>query len=223
MPALKPFVRTNRHSVGAQPGNVSTPHGRSSLATNVVTADSPEHESDNDDRSTNVNGLKSTARNSGSSQSQSRGSGLSTSQSMVNLRSPAFASSSTGSNVSTPVSRMRNRARDSYSGSPSMDAPGTPYSAHYSPSTPSQLSRSTIVPFDRESSRHDAEEAIRNSATKGSQTVKQTPEREEKENPPSWRRGLLNFTRFSSSESVSQVNRSEKRKAIVRKPKLMER
>lgn len=227
MPPLKSFARTdfrgpatpNRsHNDGSRS---SAPHGRSMLSSNVVTVDdtgSPMVSS------SSMRHLPSMLEESSSLEgtpvkAKSRNVGMSASKSIPNLRlisdTPPSVSTSASTGIHTPLNQIRSRSRQSLAGTPLRDSGhSTPY---YSPATPSQFSRSTILPFDRESNRHDAEEAVRLSAKKTSPKMMN-----QSTNPPvdgGWTRGLLKFGR-KDSEDVVATRTIVKRRGIVRKAKL---
>ena len=231
MPPLKPIARTdfrgpatpNRSSTDGS--RSSAPHGRSALSTNVVTVDgtgSPMVSSSSSRHLPTM--LEQPSSHEGTPvKAKSRNFGISSSKSIPNIRlhadtpSPSLVSTSTSTDVHTPINQIRTRSRQSLAGTALRE--NGHYTPYYSPSTPSQFSRSTILPFDRESNRHDAEEAIRQSAKKPS-----PDEIDRKAAPPveaGWKRGLLSFGRKSSEDVVSRTN--VKRKGIVRKAKLTDR
>jgi len=233
MPPLKAFSRTDfpkKPSTPARSSNdgqrSSAPHGRSSLSTNVVTVDgtgSPMITSSSMRHLPQVLESASSAESTPIKEHGVQARGMSTSKSIPNLRYTAnfptssSISTSTSSGMQTPVHQMRTRSRQSLAGTPLPDDGRlTPF---YSPSTPSQFSRSTILPFDRQSSRHDAEEAVRESAKKPvtrSDSMDSTPA------STSWRRNLFAFGR-KDSDDVFVTKSTLKRKGIVRKAKLTDR
>jgi hypothetical protein len=231
MPPLKAFSRTDFPKKPSTPvrssndgSRSSAPHGRSSLSTNVVDGTGSPMIT-----SSSMRHLPQVLESSGSAEitpikeKGAHARGISTSKSIPNLRYTASmptsmsVSSSTSSGVQTPVHQMRTRARQSLAGTPLPDDGRiTPF---YSPSTPSQISRSTILPFDQQSSRHDAEEAIRESAKKPatrSDSIESTP------NATGWRKNLFAFGR-KDSDDVFVTKSTLKRKGIVRKAKLTDR
>jgi len=227
MPPLKAFARTDLRTPNKSQNDgprSSAPHGRSSLSTNVVTVDDTGSPMVSSSSSRHLpNRLEQPySHESTPVKAMPRSFGMSTSKSIPNMRHlaerPTSMSTSTSTEIHTPVNQIRTRSRQSLAGTPLHDHGHlTPY---YSPSTPSQFSRSTILPFDRESNRHDAEEAIRESAKKPSPKQVQ-----DVGTPPvegGWKRGLLNFGRKSSEDAFSS-RASVKRKGIVRKAKLSDR
>jgi hypothetical protein len=233
MPPLKAFSRTDfpkKPSTPVRSSNdgirSSAPHGRSSLSTNVVTVDgtgSPIITSSSMRHFPQVLESASSAESTPIKENGTHPRGMSTSKSIPNLRytatmpSAMSVSSSTSSGIQTPAHQMRTRSRHSLAGTPLVeDGRNTPF---YSPSTPSQFSRSTILPFDRQSSRHDAEEALRDSVKKPimrSDSTDSTPA------PTGWRRNLFGFGR-KDSDDVFVTKSTLKRKGIVRKAKLTDR
>ncbi|KAG7562739.1 hypothetical protein FFLO_01800 [Filobasidium floriforme] len=227
MPPLKAFARTDLRTPNKSQNDgsrSSAPHGRSSLSTNVVTVDDTGSPMVSSSSSRHLpNRLEQpSSHESTPVKAMPRSFGMSTSKSIPNMRHlaerPTSMSTSTSTEIHTPINQIRTRSRQSLAGTPLHDHGHlTPY---YSPSTPSQFSRSTILPFDRESNRHDAEEAIRESAKKPSPKQVQ-----DVGTPPvegGWKRGLLNFGRKSSEDAFSS-RASVKRKGIVRKAKLSDR
>jgi hypothetical protein len=209
MPPLKAFARPNRSALGGvstqQDTGSSTPRSRSSLSTNVITASSTGLPMISSSSSMRNVSSQIDHENDTPVKPRSRGLGLSSSKSIPNLHASAEPTNMEG--MVTPVSRLRSRPRHSLAGTPLQPNSNLHdgFSPYYSPSTPSQLSRSTIVPFDREGSRQDAEEYIKRSAQKPPLATSLSGETGMgvdglPEPKAGWGRGLLKFGRKDSDD-----------------------